>query len=275
MHKKRLLLFFFIILSIGLMTYQSNKGHFLHFKFLNNTMNRIQSIVNSVTGSITSPFKKMLLREQENIRLREELDRLLKEQQEYREAILENKRLRELLSLKEKEQRYVTTARVISRGVDQWSNMLILDKGSLNGVMKDMTAITYRGLVGKISGVFDSYSSLLLITDINFSASIRLQESRTEGIISGTGYRKCQLKYIPYDEKVKEGDIVLTSGLDSLFPKGIPVGYVSKVDKKSTGLFQSIEILPFVDLTKIEEVAIINPVRNKDRVAGLSNGVKR
>jgi rod shape-determining protein MreC len=65
------------------------------------------------------------------------------------------------------------------------------------------------------------------------------------------------LKYIPYDEEVTVGDIVITSGLDALFPKGIPVGYVSRVDKKSTGLFQYIEVLPFVDTTKIEEIAII------------------
>jgi rod shape-determining protein MreC len=199
----------------------------------------------------------MLLREEENLRLKAELDKLLRERQKYEEAFLENKRLKEILSLKEKEHRYVTSARVIARGPDQWSNTFVLDKGLPAGIQKDMTAITTKGLVGKISEVSNSYSYLLLLTDINFSATVRLQEGRMEGIISGTGLRKCQLKYIPYDEEVKKGDVLITSGLDSLFPKGIPVGYVSKVDKKGSGLFQNIEVTPFVNNRSIEEVAII------------------
>jgi rod shape-determining protein MreC len=257
MPKKRLLLFLFIIASLSLMTYQSNGGPLITLKFLNNTVNSFHSIKNSVKDSITAPFKRMLLREEENIRLKAELTRMLKEQQRYQEAILENKRLRELLSLKEREHRYVTTARIIARGTDQWANTLVIDKGLRDGIKKDMIAITHRGLAGKISGVSDSFSSLLLLTGINFSAGARLQESRTEGIISGTGFRKCQLKYIPYEEEVKKGDTVITSGLDSLFPEGIPVGYVSKVNKKDIGLFQDIEVLPFVDNAKIEEVIII------------------
>jgi rod shape-determining protein MreC len=199
----------------------------------------------------------MLIREEENIRLKEELSRVLRERQEYREVFLENERLRELLALKEKEHDYVTSARIIARSTDQWSNTVILDKGLADGVMKDMIAVTEKGLVGKISGSSHSYSYLLLLADINFSAAARLQESRTEGVISGTGFRKCQLKYIPDEEEVKKGNIVITSGLDSFFPEGIPVGYVSKVDKRAFGFFQDIEVRPFVDDTKIEIVAII------------------
>ena len=257
MPKKRLLLFLFIITSLSLMTYQSNREPLSPLKFLNNALNWFHDIKHSVKDSITSPFKRILLREEENIRLQEELNNLLKEQQKYREALLENKRLRELLSLKEKENRYVTAARVIARGTDQWSNTFILDKGLLDGVTKDMIAITHRGLAGKISSVSDSYSKLLLLTDINFSSAARLQESRIEGVLSGTGFRKCLLKYIPHEEKVEKGNTVITSGLDSLFPQGIPIGYVSKVNKKSTGLFQDIEVLPFEDTAKIEELVII------------------
>lgn len=257
MPKKRLLLFLLIITALSLMTYQSNREPLLPLKFLNNALNWFHDIKHSVKDSITSPFKRILLKEEENIRLKEDLNNLLKERQKYREALLENKRLRELLSLKEKEHRYVTAARVIARGTDQWSNIFVIDKGISDGITKDMIAITHKGLVGKISGVSDSYSSLLLLTDINFSSAARLQESRTEGIISGTGFRKCQLKYIPYEEKVEKSDIIITSGLDSLFPQGIPIGYVSKVNKNGTGIFQDIEVQPFEDNAKIEEIIII------------------
>lgn len=256
MSKKKLLLFLFIILSLGLMTYQSKSKHFLPFQFLNNPLTRFHAVVSSLKDSAKAPFKRMLLREEENLRLKSELDKLLREKQKYQEAFLENWRLKELLSLKEKEHRYVTAARVIARGADQWSNTFVLDKGLSDGIRKDMTAITTKGLVGKISEVSNSYSYLLLLTDINFSAAVRLQEGRREGIVSGTGL-KCQLKYIPYEEEVKKGDVLITSGLDSLFPKGIPVGYVSKVDKKGSGLFQNIEVTPLENNRTIEEMAII------------------
>jgi rod shape-determining protein MreC len=120
-----------------------------------------------------------------------------------------------------------------------------------------MIVITDKGLVGKVSEVRHSHAYLLLLTDINFSAGARIQTSRTEGVVSGTGFRKCQLKYIPYEEEVRKGDVVITSGLDSLFPPGIPVGYVSRVNKKDIGIFQEIEVIPYADNTKTEVVAII------------------
>jgi len=257
MPRKRLLLLLFIVLSLSLMTYQSNRKRLLPFRFLNVVLNGFHEVKSSVEDFVASPFKRMLLREEENTRLKAELSRTLREQQEWREAILENKKLRELLSLREKERRYVTTARVIARSMDQWSNTVVLDKGLSDGIEKDMIAVTNTGLVGKISGVSRSYSYLLFLSDINFSAAARLQEGRIEGVISGTGFRRCQLKYVPYEEEVKKGDIVITSGLDLLFPQGIPIGYVSRVNKKDIGLFQDIEVVPFADDAKIEFVAII------------------
>jgi rod shape-determining protein MreC len=257
MPKKWLLLLLFIIIVLSLMTYQSNRQHLLQLNFFNTALNRFHEMKSSLIDALSSPFHRMMLREEENIALKAEIGKMLKEQQACRETFYENKTLRGLLALKEKEHRYIASARVIGRSADQWSNVFILDKGLADGITKDMIAVTEKGLVGKISGVSGSYSYLLLLSDINFSAAVRVQESRIEGVISGTGFRKCQLKYIPYEEEVKKNNIIITSGLDQLFPKGIPVGYVSKVNKKDIGFFQEIEVLPFVDLSKVEAVAII------------------
>jgi rod shape-determining protein MreC len=257
MPRKRLLLFLFIIIALSLMTYQSNRKPLLPFSSLTGILNVFYDLEHSVGDFVKAPFKRMLLREEENIRLKAELSKMLREQQECREAFLENKRLGELLALKETERRYVTAARVIGKNTEQWSNMVVLDKGLSDGVMKDMIAVTDKGLAGKVAGVSRYYSYLLLTVDINFSAAARLQESRTEGVISGTGFRRCRLRYVPYEEKVKKGDVVITSGLDALFPQGIPVGYVSNVNNKVSGFFQDIEVQPFVDSSKIESVMII------------------
>ncbi len=257
MPKKRLLILLFIIISLSLLTFQNTLRRNSHLNFLNSTINNIHEIKSSLKSFITSPFKKVMLREKENQRLKAEISKLLQERQKYLEAIHENSKLKELLFLKEKESTYVATAKIIAKSIDPWSNLVILDKGYTDGIAKDMIAITENGLVGKIFSVSSSYSYLIPLVDINFSASARLQENRTEGIISGTGFRKCKLKYIPFEEDIKIGDVLITSGLDLLFPKGIPIGVISKVNKEGVGIFQDIEVIPFVDIKKTEFVTII------------------
>ena len=257
MPKKWLLLSLFVILALSIMMYQSNRRYWLPFQFLNSTLNRVHEIKISVKDAVTSPLHRMFLREEENIRLKAELSKLLQEQRHCQQTIFENRTLKDMLSLKERDYRYVTAARIIAKSTDQWSNTVVIDKGTSDGVAKEMIVVTDRGLAGKISDASRSFSHLLLLTDINFSVAARLQENRLEGIVSGTGFRKCHMKYVPAEEEVKKGAMVITSGLDSLFPPGIPIGYVSDVNKKNAGIFQDIEVLPYVDNIKLEIVAII------------------
>jgi rod shape-determining protein MreC len=257
LRKNTLLFFALVVISLVLMTYQSKKGRLFSMPPLDALLDNSQFAAQSLTDIIERPFRRMALREEENTRLKKEVAGLLLERQKYQEVALENKRLRELLKFRETQKDYIATCRIIARGIDHWSNTLLLDKGAKEGLAKDMTAVTPSGLAGKITDVTDSYAHLLLLTDINFSAAVRLQESRREAIVSGTGTGKCVLKYVPPDEVVKPGDVVVTSGLDALFPPGIPVGYVSKVDVKGSGTFQYIEVVPYQDDTKMEEVIVI------------------
>jgi rod shape-determining protein MreC len=258
MPRKNTLLFFVLVaISFVLMTYQSKKGRLFSVQPLSILIDDSQYAAQSLTDFIERPFRQMALRAEENERLKKEVAELLLEKQRYQEVAVENRRLRELLKFKETQQNYVATCRVIARGIDHWSNTLLLDKGAKDGLAKDMTAVTPMGLAGKITDVTGSYAHLLLLTDINFSASVRLQESRREAILSGTGTGTCVLKYVPHDEKVKTGDVVVTSGMDALFPPGIPVGYVAKVDTQGAGMFQHIEVIPYQNDAKMEEVIVI------------------
>jgi len=256
--KKTLLFFIAVMISVVAMTYQSRKGSTISCGFLNNTLNTFHSAAASVTDAVKSPFERMALRESENAELRKKVNELLLERERYRETVIEAGRLRGLLKLSENHSNYVASARIIARGVDHWTNTLVLNKGASDGVGKDMSAITPLGLAGKIIYSTDSYSGLLLLTNINFSAAVRLQEGRREGVLSGTGSGACVLKYIPYEDEVKQGEVVITSGLDGLFPQGIPVGYISKVDKTGKGgKFQYIEVVPYQDDSRLEEVIVV------------------
>lgn len=258
MLRKKALLLIVIIAAFILMTYQGKRGNIGSLTSLDTFLQATQNAVSSVTGFLSRPFRTMALREEDNIRLRKRLDQLLLEQSANQEAVLENKRLKDLLKLRETHRNYVAAARVISRGIGHWEHTLVLDKGLKDGVARDMTVITPLGLAGKIISVSDSYANMLWISDISFSAAVRTREGRREAILSGTGSRTCLLKYMPYEEEVKPGDVIITSGFDAFFPQGIPVGYVSKIDTKGIGgNFQYIEVTPFQDAAKLEEVIIV------------------
>ena len=258
MFKKRAILFLLVVAVLfSLMTYQSKKGYFRTGAPATSFLHSLAAAVTSVADAVRSPFHAMAVRERENRALKKQVDELLLERMQYQEALLENRRLRELLKLSGTRKNVLAAARVIGRGPSRWSHSVVLDKGVDDGIVKDSAAITPKGLAGKVYSVSRSYSSLLLITDINFSAAVRLQESRKEGVLSGTGTGRATLKYIPPEEEVKPGEVIVSSGLDMLFPAGIPVGYVSRVDRQGPGQFQIIDVSPFVDSATVEEVLIV------------------
>lgn len=259
MYAKRFLpLFVFILVCLFIISYQVNRGKDLGpFHFLSTSFYSLNKITTDILEAIKEPFRMISVRDKDNRRLEAEIKRLLLERQSYREILLENQRLREMLSLKEREKRYVTAARVIARSIDPFSDTIIINKGSLEGIKKDMAVITPLGLVGKVVGVQNGYSTVLLLDDTSFSVAIKIQETRKDAILSGNGNRRCILKYIGHEDTVKEGDIVVTSGFDDLFPEGVPVGYVTRVSKRESGFFQAIEVTPFQDLSGLDEVIIL------------------
>jgi rod shape-determining protein MreC len=133
----------------------------------------------------------------------------------------------------------------------------LVNKGEKDGVTKDMAVATSEGVVGRVIEVSPDTAKVLLITDANSSLDVIIQRSRAHGIMEGKIDEVCILKYVQKNEDVQVGDIVITSGLGGIFPKGLVVGKVSQVDRKRPGIFQHIEVSPAVDLSRIEEVLIL------------------
>ncbi|MGO9611481.1 MAG: rod shape-determining protein MreC, partial [Dissulfurispiraceae bacterium] len=218
--KKRFIIFFSLsLIALIVMTLQHNRRP---FQFLN-TLSYPFDVLNGFTKSIRMTSQHLLNTFVENKKLKEEIAKMLLDQQRFGEVLQENKRLREILSIKAQTPNYVTAAEAVARGYDRLLNTIIIDKGKVDGIEKDMTVITSRGLIGKIYSVENDFSTVLLLTDPNFSVSVRLQKSRTEGVLSGTGYEYCLLKYISFETPVENGEVLITSGLDGLFPPGLRV----------------------------------------------------
>jgi len=249
--KKFILLALFILLVFALLTYQSIKGgqHFLDF-----TVYPLE-ILEQGGSSLMSISRYIPFFKKDDVL--ERLGKCEEERTRYREAALENERLRGLLELKSRRADFIAAAEVFAREPTNWFQILWVDKGLSSGIAKDMVAITPFGLVGKVQRVFQERANVVLITDVNSSVAVRLESSRIEGILEGNGDNKCYLKYVSKDFDVEPGENVITSGLDGIYPEGILAGYISSVDKEGGELFQIIEVTPAQYLDRVEEVAIL------------------
>jgi rod shape-determining protein MreC len=134
---------------------------------------------------------------------------------------------------------------------------IIIDKGKTAGVEKSLPVVVAQGIVGQVIDASDRYAKVLLIIDQDSSVDALVQRSRGRGVIKGDGEGGCVFKYVLRKEDVSVGDIVVSSGLDGVFPKGLRVGQVSEVVRRNAGLFQNVVITSFVDFEKLEEVLVV------------------
>jgi len=209
-----------------------------------------------VSGGIFSDYIDLLSVRDENARLREEIKKYQVINIKYREAMATSTRLEMLLALKETLPPPTLTALIQGRDPSLWFKTVTVNRGSSDGVGKDMPVVTVEGVVGQVIDSGPHYAKVLLANDPNSAIEVLLQESRVQGVLkgTGTGYR---MHYVLKNNEVKVGDLVVTSGQSDVFPKGLPVGVVSKVNNNERGMFLGIEVEPSVNFAGLEHVIII------------------
>jgi len=193
----------------------------------------------------------------QNQKLKADNDFLRKQLNDRNELYLENFRLRSLLSLKQSVSYKVIAARVIARDPSNWSAAIIIDQGSSSGIKKGMMSVTFYGLVGRVVETSSTVSKIMLINDPNLSVSSIVQRSRQEGVVCGSLGGALLMKYLPKDSDIKVADIIVTSGLSQISPKGIVVGTVVDIGREFSSSSRCVIIKPAVDLSALEEVLVI------------------
>ena len=192
-------------------------------------------------------------------RSKNEIDLLRQKLNYLDEMRLENERLNKLLSLKQNSPYKAIAAKVIGRSPDNWSSVIIINKGDNKGIKRGLVAISYLGLVGRVIETTASTSTIMLINDPNLSVSGLVQRSRQEGLVSGTLGSSLIMKYLAKDSDIKISDVIITSGLTDVYPKGLLIGTVIDIGDEFSGLSRYCLIKPAVNLASIEEVLIIIP----------------
>ena len=200
---------------------------------------------------------------QENRDLKLQIERLRIEQVRLNEDAEQARRLQILLGFKEQFISKTVAAQVIGSSGSEQSRSIYIDKGSHEGIKPDMPVITAEGVVGKVLRAFKTTSQVLLINDQTSGVGAILEKSRLQGVVRGTPLGEVVLEKVMSDETVQPGDRVLTSGGDQIFPKGLPVGSVTKVSP-GPELFLNIRVKPTADLSRLEEVLVITQQEEKE-----------
>ena len=192
----------------------------------------------------------------ENLRLRNQAELLGLRNRDLESRAVEAQRLRVLLDFREAHaEARMMAAQVIGASADSASHTIFINRGERDHLRPDLPVITPDGVVGKVLRVYRTTSQVLLITDRESGVGALFAESRTHGIVNGTGDPKPRLDYVVNEEKVQPGEAILTSGEDRVFPKDLPIGSVT--DAAPGNPFQVIHLRPAVRLDRLEDVLVL------------------
>src|SRR5882672_4916482 len=193
----------------------------------------------------------------ENERLKQENDSLKLQITQLRSKASEADRLAHLLNFRETQEKVpMIGARVIGASPDSNSQVIFLDRGQRDGIKKNMGVITPDGVVGKVIESFSDTAQVLLLTDRDSGVGAMIEESRLQSPVGGNSEPLLNMKYISNDDEVKVGEHIVTSGMDRIFPRDLPVGTISEV-KQGPPPFKFIRVRPSAQLEKLEEVIVL------------------
>lgn len=197
----------------------------------------------------------------ENRDLRSQIEQMRIEQVRMAQDADQARRLQTLLAFKEQFISQTRAAQVIGSSGSEQSRSVFIDKGENDGIKADMSVITADGIVGKVLRAYSSTSLVLLISDQTSGVGAILEKSRLQGIVRGISSGEVVLEKVMSDEQVSAGELILTSGGDRIFPKGMPIGRVTKVlPPKGGDPFLWIQVKPSANLGKLEEVLVVTRI---------------
>jgi rod shape-determining protein MreC len=234
-----------------------------------------ETIIGKMAMAAVAPFQEMVVQtirfaehmwshyfylvsvKQECDRLQVSLNQAKMEIGRYIEAEQASHRLRRLLEMKMSLTYRLVAGQVVGLDPSGWYKTIIINRGTNDGVGKGMPVISPDGVVGQIVTASYEYAKVMLMIDRSNAIDALIQRNRTRGIVEGESEGLCRFKYVVRKAELEIGDVVVSSGLDQIFPKGLRIGKVESISKTESGIFQDVKVVPFVDFDRLEEVFVI------------------
>ena len=193
---------------------------------------------------------------QQNLTLQQENRQLSAQLQQVEEIRLQNDRLRNLLAFVDDVDQAAVPAQIIGEDASNWARSVTINKGSRAGLRDGLPVVAAEGVVGRIIKTSPNSSRVLLVTDASSNVAALVQRTRMRGVVHGQG-ATLALKYALRDAEVSVGDLLVTSGMGGVFPRGLSLGKVQIAERDELALFQKIVVVPVVDFSHLEEVMVL------------------
>jgi rod shape-determining protein MreC len=193
----------------------------------------------------------------ENLQLRTKLEALQLDNQRIPQLESENKRLKSILNLTEQRKNTYIAAKVVGEDIRNWFKCIVIDKGRSHGIREKMPVVTPKGIVGQAVEVSKWHTKVMVVNDTNSSVDVYVEGKNTRGMLEGTGQSTLKLKYILKNDEIEIGDKLVTSGKDGIYPNGIQTGIVITVNRNKPGIFTDIDVMPFNNFKRLDEVLIV------------------
>ena len=213
------------------------------------------AVVDGVRG-MWSGYVALRQVQSENAALKQEVQNLQVRLQEEHAEAQRTDNLRQLLELRERANLDTVAAEVIAGPADPDFRTVTIDKGSSDGLATDMAVISPAGVVGRLILPSRRASKVQLLIDSNAAAGALIERTRVQGVVMGLGDGMLKMQYVPGTADVKTGDLVVTSGIDGIYPKGFVIGTIDRADR-GAGAYHEITVRPAADFSRLEEVLIV------------------
>ena len=209
------------------------------------------------THDVFDSYANLVHVKKRNSELQKRVETLQLQNQKLAELEKENERLRKLLHFMDQRPGTLIASRVIGEDLTNWFKSVVIDKGRGNGISEKMPVVTPEGVVGQAVEVNQWHTKVMLLIDTNSAIDVYATGKQARGILTGTGRTTLKMKYVLKNDDLEAGDRLITSGKDGVYPRGLPVGVVISVNKNVVGLFAEVEVMPFNNFRKLDEVLVV------------------
>lgn len=245
-----------IILSVTSRSYHTSRPGQTAIFFIT-PFQKITTRSISFIRDVWSDYFCLVAVKQENDKLKKALGRAIEKNNQFNEIEIFNLRLRKLLNFRKNMAGQALVAEVIGKDPSPWFKTITIDKGKSDGVEKGLPVLMPEGIVGQVVYASLHSSKVLLLVDQISAIDALVQRTRARGIIKGDSTGQCFFMYALRKHDIRAGDTIVSSGLDTVFPKGLRIGKVSEVIKSNLGIFQEVIVTPYIDFEKLEEVLVV------------------
>lgn len=239
----------------------------MHERVIVKIASPVQYLVNFTYSKVSSVFSHYVFlvhAAKENEKLQSENGELRQKVVQLEEMAQENERLRAIIKLDIPSKFTAIYAERIAFGSNEFERTIRINKGKDENVEVGMPVVSALGVVGQVAEVFADYANVLLLTDKSSAIDVVVQRTRSRGILRGFTQHQLTFEFFSVDEDLQTGDIVISSGLDGVYPEGLPVGVISATGKQGRRLFLTATVDPYVNFSKIEELRVLAPREKRE-----------